>query len=67
MLVILVIYKGVLTMNIYSNITQTAQLIGDATRMSILMDLSGMHALTASELAKSANVSPQTASSHLKN
>lgn len=53
-------------MNIYSNITQTAQLIGDATRMSILMDLSGMHALTASELAKSANVSPQTASSHLK-
>lgn len=54
-------------MNIYSNITQTAQLIGDATRMSILMDLSGMHALTASELAKSANVSPQTASSHLKN
>lgn len=53
-------------MNIYSNITQTAQLIGDATRMSILMDLSGMRALTASELAKSANVSPQTASSHLK-
>ena len=34
--------------------------------MSILMDLSGMEALTAGELAKSAKVTPQTASSHLR-
>lgn len=66
MLVILLLNKGVLVMNIYSNITHVAQLIGDSTRMSILMDLSGMHALTAGELAKSAHVSSQTASSHLK-
>ncbi len=34
--------------------------------MSILMDLCGMEALTAGELAKSAKVTPQTASSHLR-
>lgn len=56
----------VINMNVYDNITQTAKLISDATRMSMLMELSGMHSLTAKELAKSAKVSPQTASSHLK-
>jgi DNA-binding transcriptional ArsR family regulator len=43
----------------------TAALIGDPTRAAILGALLGGKALTASELAHSAGVTPQTASMHL--
>ncbi|TCP29725.1 DNA-binding transcriptional ArsR family regulator [Scopulibacillus darangshiensis] len=52
-------------MTMYSNISTTAALIGDATRTGILMALADGKALTAGELAHIASVSPQTASSHL--
>jgi DNA-binding transcriptional ArsR family regulator len=52
-------------MAIYSNITTIASLIGDSTRTTILMALFDGKALPAGELARLANVSPQTASNHL--
>lgn len=52
-------------MTIYSNITTIASLIGDSTRTTILMALFDGKALPAGELARLANVSPQTASNHL--
>ncbi len=47
------------------NFAQTAALIGDPTRAAILGALLGGKAQTASELAHSAGVTPQTASMHL--
>lgn len=47
-------------------IAQVAALIGDATRSSILVALMEGRALIAGELALRANISPQTASNHLK-
>lgn len=47
------------------NFAHTAALIGDPTRAAILAALLGGKALTASELAYRASVSPQTASTHL--
>lgn len=47
------------------NFAHTAALIGDPTRATILAALLGGKALTASELAHRAGVSPQTASMHL--
>lgn len=52
-------------MKMYSNISSTASLIGDSTRISILTALTDGRALTAGELASIAGVTPQTASSHL--
>ncbi|MBM7646215.1 DNA-binding transcriptional ArsR family regulator [Scopulibacillus daqui] len=52
-------------MEMYSGISDTASLIGDPTRLSILISLADGRALTASELAKMAKVTPQTASAHL--
>lgn len=47
------------------NITGVASLIGDPSRAAMLMNLLGGKALPASELARAAHVTPQTASSHL--
>lgn len=47
------------------DIARIAALIGDPARAAILNALMGGHALTASELAREAGVSPQTASGHL--
>ncbi|HEU5011186.1 MAG TPA: winged helix-turn-helix domain-containing protein [Roseiflexaceae bacterium] len=47
------------------NFARTAALIGDPTRAAMLAALLGGSALTASELAHGAGVSPQTASTHL--
>lgn len=47
------------------NITEVASLIGDPSRAAMLMNLLGGKALPASELARVAHVTPQTASSHL--
>lgn len=47
-------------------IAKIANLIGDKTRSSMLIALMEGKALTASELAFRANISPQTASNHLK-
>lgn len=47
------------------NITSIASLIGDAARASMLMALMSGKALTATELALEADITPQTASSHL--
>jgi DNA-binding transcriptional ArsR family regulator len=47
------------------NIIEVASLIGDPSRAAMLMYLLGGKALPASELARAANVTPQTASSHL--
>jgi DNA-binding transcriptional ArsR family regulator len=47
------------------NFAQTAALIGDPTRAAMLGALLGGRALTASELAHGAGVTPQTASMHL--
>ncbi|MFC7391475.1 ArsR/SmtB family transcription factor [Scopulibacillus cellulosilyticus] len=52
-------------MEMYSGISETASLMGDPTRLSILMSLADGRALTAGELAKIAKVTPQTASAHL--
>ncbi len=48
-----------------ANISAAAALIGDPTRANILWALMGGVALPAGELARSANVAPQTASAHL--
>lgn len=47
------------------NIVEVASLIGDESRAAMLMCLLSGKALTASELARAAGVTPQTASSHL--
>ncbi len=47
------------------DIAHIASLIGDKARATMLMALLAGRALTAGELAKQANISPQTASSHL--
>lgn len=48
------------------DIARIANLIGDPARANILTALMGGKALTATELAVEAGVSPQTASSHLR-
>lgn len=52
--------------NLDENIAKIASLIGDNTRAAILIALMEGRALTAGELALRANISPQTASNHLK-
>lgn len=47
------------------NVTEAAQLIGDPSRLAMLMSLLDGKALPASDLARAARISPQTASSHL--
>lgn len=47
------------------DLAEVAALVGDAARANILAALLGGQALTASELAYFAHVSPQTASAHL--
>lgn len=47
------------------NIARVGALIGDSARASMLTALMGGKALTASELAREAGVTQQTASSHL--
>lgn len=47
------------------NIVEVASLIGDGSRASMLMCLLGGKAWPASELARAAHITPQTASSHL--
>ena len=49
-----------------NDIASIAALMADKTRASILVALMEGKALTAGELAMRANVSPQTASNHLK-
>src|SRR3954470_24384137 len=44
---------------------ETAALLGDPARANMLMALMDGRALTASELARAAGVTPQTASGHL--
>src|SRR5947207_14190316 len=46
-------------------LAETAALVGEPTRASMLMALMDGRALTASELARAAGVTPQTASGHL--
>lgn len=53
-------------MAIDNEIAKIAALIGDQTRANILIALMEGRALTAGELALRANISPQTASNHLK-
>jgi DNA-binding transcriptional ArsR family regulator len=48
-----------------SALAETAALVGDPARASMLMALMDGRALTASELARAAGVTPQTASGHL--
>jgi DNA-binding transcriptional ArsR family regulator len=52
-------------MSVNPNIVHVAALIGDSSRSAMLLSLLGGKALPASELARSARVTPQTASSHL--
>ncbi|MBE1445851.1 ArsR/SmtB family transcription factor [Paenibacillus sp. OAS669] len=47
------------------NIVEVAALIGDASRVTMLSEMLGGKALPASELARIARITPQTASSHL--
>lgn len=47
------------------NIVEVASLIGDPSRSAMLLNLLGGKALPASELARAARITPQTASSHL--
>jgi DNA-binding transcriptional ArsR family regulator len=47
------------------NIVEVASLIGEPSRVAILVSLLGGKSLPASELARSARVTPQTASNHL--
>jgi len=51
----------------YEDFADTAALLSDPARASILMALMGGIALPAGQLAMIANVAPQTASSHLSN
>lgn len=52
-------------MNVTTQTATAAKLIGEPARANMLIALLGGRAMTATELAHSANVSPQTASSHL--
>ncbi|CVK21347.1 ArsR/SmtB family transcription factor [Sporomusa sphaeroides] len=52
-------------MMINPNLVEIASLIGDPSRLTILLNLLGGKALPAGELARSAQISPQTASTHL--
>lgn len=52
-------------MNLMPNIVEVASLIGESSRITMLMCLLGGQALPASELARAAGITPQTASSHL--
>lgn len=52
-------------MNVVTHTAVSAKLIGDTTRATMLITLMSGRAMTATELANCANVSPQTASSHL--
>jgi DNA-binding transcriptional ArsR family regulator len=52
-------------MDVNLHTANTAKLIGDTTRATMLISLMSGRAMTATELAHVANVSPQTASSHL--
>ena len=45
-------------------IAEVAALVGDPARANILVELLGGRALTATELAYAAGLSPQTTSSH---
>ena len=47
------------------DVAKIASLIGDRARATMLMGLMGGKALTATELARAANITKQTASSHL--
>ncbi|MFM1655185.1 ArsR/SmtB family transcription factor [Brevibacillus sp. B_LB10_24] len=47
------------------NIAKVAALIGDTSRVAMLVSLLGGKAMPASELARTARISPQTASTHL--
>ncbi|WP_274651278.1 ArsR/SmtB family transcription factor [Paenibacillus humicola] len=47
------------------NIVEVAALVGDPSRVTMLLELLGGKALPASELARAARITPQTASSHL--
>ncbi|AKF95785.1 ArsR/SmtB family transcription factor [Brevibacillus laterosporus] len=47
------------------NIVEVAALVGDPSRVTMLLELLGGIALPASELARAARITPQTASSHL--
>ena len=52
-------------LNTSPNIVEIASLIGEPSRVSILVSLLSGKALPASELARAARVTPQTASTHL--
>ncbi|MFC5452719.1 ArsR/SmtB family transcription factor [Paenibacillus aestuarii] len=52
-------------MEINPNVSAIAALMGDPSRLAMLMGLLGGKALPASDLAHAARVSPQTASAHL--
>jgi DNA-binding transcriptional ArsR family regulator len=53
------------TMSSIAAFAETAALLGDPARANMLMALMDGRALTASELARAAGVTPQTASGHL--
>jgi len=48
-----------------ANMVEVAALVGDTARATMLAALMGGQALTASELASLAGISPSTASEHL--
>lgn len=52
-------------MMINPNLVEITALIGDPSRLTMLLSLLGGKALPAGELARSARISPQTASTHL--
>lgn len=52
-------------MNTSPDIAAVASLIGDSSRITMLLSLLGGKAMPASELARAARITPQTASSHL--
>ncbi|GED27712.1 transcriptional regulator [Brevibacillus agri] len=52
-------------MNTSPNIAEITSLIGEPSRVSMLVSLMGGKALPASELARLARITPQTASTHL--
>jgi DNA-binding transcriptional ArsR family regulator len=54
-----------MSMNSSPNVVEVANLIGDPSRLAMLMSLLGGKALPAGDLAHAARISPQTASSHL--
>src|SRR5579871_4034039 len=53
-------------MNAGTSLAKAASLIGDSSRAAMLWSLLGGESRPASELAMLANISPQTASNHLK-